>query len=83
MSDLNEQFDYYLARLRSGDPDALFSLIELGTSVIPLLERAFSTEPDPQVREDLVHAAWQTRVPTALPMLTSAMKSETCRMERR
>jgi len=73
VSDRNEHFDYYLTRLRSGDPDAVFSLLELGTSVLPLLERAFSTEPDPEVREDLVHVAWQTRVPTALPMLTSAM----------
>lgn len=74
VSDLKEQFDYYLARRRCGDSDnAVMSLIELGSSVLPLLERAFSTEVDPQVREDLVHVAWQTRVPAALTMLTSAM----------
>ena len=74
MFDLKEEFDHYVARLRSGDPDAVFSLMELPPpSVLPLLEGAFSAEPDPQVREDLVHVAWQTRVPAALTMLTSAM----------
>ena len=41
VSDLNEHFDYYLTRLRSGDPDAVFSLLELGTSV---LSRAYALD---------------------------------------
>jgi hypothetical protein len=31
-------------------------------------------EADPQVRESLVHVAWQTGTPEALPILSAAMR---------
>lgn len=73
MLNIEEPFDYYLDRLRNGDSEAIFGLMELGPEALPLIEKAIASVQNSSVRQDLVHVAWQTRVPTSIKILASSM----------
>ncbi len=70
---VDEPFAYYLDRLRKGDGDAVHSQMDLGPNSLPLIEQAIAAETEASVRQDLVHVAWQTRVPAALKILAASM----------
>ncbi len=64
----------YLVEAREGDRDtALFGLIELDHSVLPLLEAAYRSEPKGPVRALLVEASWQHRQQSVAPFLFEAL----------
>src|SRR5262249_36333253 len=73
MPNVEEPFAYYLDRLLNGDGEAVFGLMELGPDALPLIEKAIASVQNSAVRQDLVHVAWQTRVPAALKILESSM----------
>lgn len=70
---IDEPFAFYLDRLRKGDGDAIFSLMDLGSEALPLIERTIVAETDASVRQNLVHVAWQTRVLAAIKILAASM----------
>jgi hypothetical protein len=74
-SRVQEVIAHYLAGARGGDRDtALFSLIELDHSVLPLLQAAYRSEPEASIRALLVEAIWQHRQQSVVPFLFEALK---------
>jgi len=53
--------------------DAECSLVELGEPAIPMLIDAYARERDAAVRASLVRVLWQTREPSVMPALASAL----------
>jgi hypothetical protein len=71
---LEEAINHYLQKARSGDlGDALFGLIELDHTVLPLLEAAYRSERKSPIRALLVEAVWQHRQPSVVPFLFEAL----------
>ncbi|HET6324970.1 MAG TPA: HEAT repeat domain-containing protein [Planctomycetaceae bacterium] len=74
-SRVQEAFAHYLVEARGGDRDtALFGLIELDHSVLPLLQAAYHSEPEGTIRALLVEAIWQHRPQSVAPFLFEALK---------
>ncbi|HEV8000733.1 MAG TPA: HEAT repeat domain-containing protein [Planctomycetaceae bacterium] len=70
-----EALENYLVGARGGDRDtALFGLIELDHSVLPLLQAAYRSEPEASIRALLVEAIWQHRQQSVVPFLFEALK---------
>jgi hypothetical protein len=57
----------------SSRENAYHSLIELDTSALPMLQEAFRTETDPNIKAILVEAIWQSRQPVVIPFLAEAL----------
>lgn len=76
MLNVEEPFAYYLDRLRKGDGEAIFGLMELGAAALPLIEKTIASMQNSSVRQDLVHVAWQTRVPAALKRRAKAQSPD-------
>jgi hypothetical protein len=72
MHDINEELDYYLARLREigGGDDLFCNLTHLGRGVLPRLMREAE---QPEHRAFLVHVIWQIRDRSAVDFLGAAL----------
>jgi|GEM_PF-1264015 len=63
-----------IENLRRGDSSSIHCLMEMSTDqMIPLATRAFRTEEDATMREDLVHVVWQQRCSEAVPLMAEAI----------
>lgn len=75
MEDLNAYVSYYLERLEGPDgAHAWHSLREAGAAVLPYLAVALRDEQSPAVRERVVELIWQTREPSAVGTLATALE---------
>jgi HEAT repeat protein len=59
--------------LCNGDSNAFHTLIDAGTSVLPLLIQQFSTHQDSAGRERIIEVIWQIRDETTIPFLASVL----------
>lgn len=57
----------------NSNEDAYHSLIECGPAILPELRNAYSADPDPHFRTQIVDIAAQFRVAEALPLLADAL----------
>lgn len=74
-TNLAEIATYYIDQARQGnEEDAFHSLLEQDPAIIPILQDAYRTEPDPDVVALLVEVIWQFRDPKAIPFLEEALR---------
>jgi HEAT repeat protein len=68
------EVDFYLDAARNGKFDAAFhGLVELEDQAITVLVAAYQAEADPLVRELIVEAVWQHRLPSTIDFLAAAL----------
>jgi HEAT repeat protein len=72
-TDLGDQVRHYVERLRGGDEDAYFSLLELDAAAVPLLRQTLTVESDPQVRRNLADVIGEHRLASSVPFLAGLL----------
>ena len=56
--------------------EAFHNLIELPRDAIPLLQKAYDRQDNPQIRARIIEVIWQFRDRSTLPFLADALKEE-------
>ena len=74
MSELEDMVTHYIAALSGPSAEnAYHGLLEAGPAAVPFLATAFSTERRPEMRATILQIIWQSRNPSALPVLASGL----------
>jgi hypothetical protein len=73
MRNADEYAAYYLERLRRGDENAFFGLIEADPDVVPILVEAFAKEKDREIRAEILRCIWQHRLPQTVGFLAEVL----------
>ena len=73
-ADLAERVAYYIERLRGGDDDAWYRLVEAEDAAVPLLIHAACAETDAEVRAELVEIIGQHRLASTVGFLAQCLE---------